>query len=273
MTVFNRPFLKWAGGKSRVLSRIQQVLPKGKRLIEPFVGSGSVFLNTDYESYLAADINPDLIHLYQLLKQNKKPFIDYCSEFFVEKNNQQEAYYELRQLFNDSPMGELRGALFLYLNRHGFNGLCRYNLKGGYNVPFGRYKKPYFPEKEMVFFTEHAAQVTFVCDDFRQVILGAEAGDVVYCDPPYVPSSETAYFTQYAPKDFSLSCQRDLAETVETAVSRGVAIVISNHDNEITRKLYQNAEITSFLVQRQISSKANERTKAQEMLACFYPKK
>ncbi len=92
---YKRPFLKWAGGKYRVLPKVLNALPSGKKLIEPFVGSGVVFLNADYERYLLTDINPDLINLFNDLKKGQDRFIDYCSQYFVAKNNNEKRYYQL----------------------------------------------------------------------------------------------------------------------------------------------------------------------------------
>ena len=270
MSTFHRPFLKWAGGKSRLLPRIHKVLPEGNCLIEPFVGAGAVFLNSDYDRYVLADINPDLINLYQTLKQQKQTFINIASEYFEEQYNQQSKYYELRELFNKTEMGELRAALFLYMNRHGYNGLCRYNQKGGFNVPFGKYKRPYFPAAEMEHFCSMASRTEFICGDFREVMNSAKKDDVIYCDPPYVPISATAYFTQYAQQGFSQKCQKDLAETAEKLVERGVHVVVSNHDNAATRRLYNQSLVKSFFVQRNISCQGATRNKVKELLACYY---
>ncbi len=270
MSTFHRPFLKWAGGKSRLLPRIHKVLPEGNCLIEPFVGAGAVFLNSQYDRYLLADINPDLINLYQILKQQKQAFINFSSQFFEEKYNHKSKYYELRELFNETEMGELRAALFLYMNRHGYNGLCRYNLKGKFNVPFGKYKKPYFPAAEMEHFGTIAARAEFICEDFRVVMNSAKKNDVIYCDPPYVPISATAYFTQYAQQGFSQKSQKDLADTAEKLVDRGVNVVVSNHDNAVTRRLYKQSLVRSFYVQRNISCQGAKRNKVKELLACYY---
>ncbi len=132
-----RPFLKWAGNKYRIIDHVRESLPQGKRLIEPFAGSAAVFLNTDYEHYIINDNNPDLIHLYNILKKEGATFIKKCRYYFTPRFNNEEQYYKLRQKFNDSRNTYKRAILFVYLNRHGYNGLCRYNLKGGYNVPFG----------------------------------------------------------------------------------------------------------------------------------------
>jgi len=170
-----------------------------------------VFLNTDYPEYLLCDINHDLIQVYEMLKQYGDSFIAYCKELFVPENNTSERYYSLRAEFNETTDTWRKSALFVYLNRHGYNGLCRYNAKSQFNVPFGRYKRPYFPEEEMRYFAQKAKHATFVCQDFRVVMSTAQAGDVIYCDPPYVPLSDTANFTDYAAGGFGPDDQRDLA--------------------------------------------------------------
>ncbi len=264
-----RPFLKWAGGKFRLIDRISNSLPTGKRLIEPFLGSGAVFLNTEYERYLLADINPDLISLYQTLKDEGDVFIDYCRGFFTPEMNKATRYYELREEFNEIAPSPRKAALFLYFNRHGYNGLCRYNLKGGFNVPFGKYKRPYFPLNELRHFAQKAQRATFVCQDFEKVILRARKGHVVYCDPPYVPISPTAYFTSYAKHGFSLHDQERLAYQAKRLARRKVTVVISNHENEVTRAMYQGARIISFPVRRTISCNGSKRNNADELLAIF----
>ena len=131
-----RPFLKWAGNKYRIVERVKACLPTGKRLIEPFVGSGAVFLNTGYPRYLLADSNKDLIDLYQHLKKDGPTFIEECRRLFRRANNTAEAYYRLRAEFNACTDTRRRAVLFVYLNRHGYNGLCRYNASG--RTPFPR---------------------------------------------------------------------------------------------------------------------------------------
>ena len=148
-----RAFLKWAGGKYRLTSEIRQCLPpsltSGACFVEPFVGAGSVFLNTDFERYLLADINPDLINLFNVVKADVNEYIRQTKALFLHpKANSKTFYYQQRQAFNQSNDQVERSVLFLYLNRFGFNGLCRYNQKLQYNVPFGRYKSHYFPETE-----------------------------------------------------------------------------------------------------------------------------
>jgi len=264
-----RPFLKWAGNKYQILERIKAVLPVGSRLIEPFVGSGAVFLNTDYNKYLLADDNKDLINLFLNLQAEGESFIDYSKSFFIEENNAEDRYYKLRDIFNSISDYRLKAALFIYLNRHGYNGLCRYNAKGGFNTPFGQYRKPYFPEKEMRYFCARAKKATFRVADFRSIMDEAREGDVVYCDPPYVPLSGTANFTNYSKSGFGIKDQKDLATLAQKLASRGVPVLISNHATDFTLKEYKIAKIEIFDVQRFISCDGSNRGKAGEVLALF----
>ncbi len=264
-----RTFLKWAGNKQRMVERITALLPGGQRLIEPFVGSGALFLNSDYPAYQLADSNGDLIDLYCRLQAEGTDFIDFCRTLFVAENNSPDAFYALRATFNETTDSRLKSALFLYMNKHCYNGLCRYNASGGFNVPFGRYKRPYFPEVEMNFFAEKAQTAQFVQADFVETMSQAAPGDVVYCAPPYVPLSATANFTSYSAGSFGADEQRELARQAEKLAARGITVVISNHDTEFVRAEYAQATIYDFDVQRYISRNGNNRGKAAEVLAVF----
>ncbi|PCI38675.1 MAG: DNA adenine methylase [Thiotrichales bacterium] len=268
-----RPIVKWLGGKYRLIDKITDLLPAGDRLIEPFVGSAAVFLNTNYASYVLNDANPDLINLYLQLQDGRGKFIKYCASYFSGKLNNKEQYYKLRERFNSLECNAEKAALFLYLNRHGFNGLCRYNTgKGEFNVPFGSYVQPYFPEQPMLDFLQKlaAVKVKFVCKDYKQVLRNLKSGDVVYADPPYVPLSKTASFTKYCPVDFTMADQEYLAKRALALRDRNIAVLISNHSNEITKKLYKTAnKIQHFAVGRSISSDIANRQRAKELLALF----
>jgi DNA adenine methylase len=264
-----KPFLKWAGNKYQIIDRVLGLLPKGERLIEPFVGSAAVFLSSDYPRYLLADSNGDLIDLYRRLQAEGEEFIAYCQALFVPENNVKERYYELRTTFNETADGRYKAALFLYLNKHCYNGLCRYNSKGAFNVPFGRYKRPYFPQKEMRFFAAKAQTATFIQANFTETLAAAAPGDIVYADPPYLPLSETANFTSYNAADFGLVEQRALARQAERLAASGVPVLLSNHDIPLIRQEYGRAAIHSFDVQRYISCQGGNRTKVKEVLALF----
>lgn len=265
-----RPFLKWAGNKYRIIERIKQLLPSGTRLIEPFAGSGAVFLNTEFERYILSDNNPDLISLYSFIKHEGLPFIRYCKRYFNGKYNNPESYYQLRERFNHTSNARQKAALFVYLNRHGYNGLCRYNAKGGYNVPFGRYQHPYFPDKEMLAFHHKAQRADLVVGSFETAFANSRKGDVIYCDPPYVPLSDSANFTSYSAGGFGLDKQQQLALLAQQAANRGIPVLISNHHTGFTEQAYQAAtQRQTFQVQRYISCNGEKRENAGEVLALF----
>ena len=266
-----KPFLKWAGGKYRIVDKILNELPHGIRFVEPFAGSAAVYLNASFKTFLICDINKDLIGLYSTLQKEGNDFIQYCKSFFVPENNTKDKFYELREQFNIAQDVQTRAALLLYLNRHAFNGLVRYNSKGAFNVPFGQYKQPYFPLDELKAF-KHKTKSThteFVVKDFREIFSELKQGDVVYCDPPYVPLSATASFTTYAGNVFNESDQQILAQLASQAWAQGIPVILSNHDTTETRKLYSSATIRSFTVQRFISCNGNNRNAAPEILAIY----
>jgi DNA adenine methylase len=266
----NRAFLKWAGGKYSLIEDITAKLPQAKKLIEPFVGAGSVFLNTDYSKYLLNDINADLINLYNIVKHQSTDYIMDSAKLFSPAYNEEQRYYQIRQAFNDSEDIYERAVYFLYLNRHGYNGLCRYNNSGKFNVPFGRYKAPYFPEKEILYFAEKSQLATFTCDSFEKVFARARKDSVIYCDPPYAPISKTAMFNSYAAGGFTLDNQIKLAQLARrTGYKRNIPVLVSNHDTEFTRDIYQGADVTELQVNRFISQNGSNRIKVAELLALF----
>lgn len=238
-------------------------------MIEPFVGAGSIFLNTDYEHYLLADINHDLISCFQYLQSEKQIFIEYCRQFFQEQYNIKESFLNLRTQFNATNDKRLKAALFLYLNRHCFNGLMRYNQEGQFNTSFGEYRKPYFPDVEMLAFVNKLQSAEFICSDYKKTMEKAITGDIIYCDPPYVPLSVTANFTKYHSTGFNRSDQENLVFMARKLAKKGIPVIISNHDTEFVQNLYFGANIISFDVQRSISCQGNKRGKAPELLAVF----
>lgn len=270
MSKKQRAFLKWAGGKFKLVDALNQHLPQGQRLIEPFVGAGSVFLNTNFDHYLLCDINQDLIDLYNIVKHQSEDYIRAAKAFFVDEMNNADIYYDIRQRFNASKNPFERSVYFLYLNRHGFNGLCRYNKKGGFNVPFGSYKKPYFPENEIRAFSIKSQHAEFRCIGYEQAFASAQYGDVIYCDPPYAPLSTTASFTTYVGAGFSLDDQALLARHSRfIAKNKAIPVMISNHDIPLTRELYHGAKLHTIQVQRNISQKGSARVKVDELMALY----
>ncbi|HTD66396.1 MAG TPA: Dam family site-specific DNA-(adenine-N6)-methyltransferase [Candidatus Limnocylindria bacterium] len=265
-----KPFLKWAGAKTQLVKKLRPLFPEGDyRFIEPFVGSGVVFLNTQYRSSLLSDSNQDIISLYSVLKRKPREFIQRCRELFIAENNFEEQFYKLRAEFNSCDNIERRASIFVYLNRHCFNGLCRYNQKGKFNTPFGRYEHVPFPKDKMEIFAEKLESAELQKADFRVVLSKAGDGDVVYCDPPYVPLTATASFTNYAAGGFSGEDQEDLRKLALEASERGAVVILSNHDTPVTRKLYRQAQVTEVMVSRTISCDGRNRNKVKEIIAVF----
>lgn len=271
----HRSFLKWAGGKFRLTDDINKVLPKYKKcLIEPFVGAGSVFLNTQFERYILADINQDLINLFNIVKADVENYINQLRPIFFHPDaNTAAYYYARREEFNCSTDPFFRSVLFVYLNRFGFNGLCRYNVKNEFNVPFGAYKTHYFPEMELRFFAAKAQSAVFICGDFESTFALADEDSVIYCDPPYAPLNQDTNFTQYAGNDFSLEHQQSLAELALRTQRRRIPVFISNHDTCFTRQIYQGATLRKLKVQRSINHQGKGRVKVGELIACYKVKK
>lgn len=230
-----------------------------------------MFLNTEFDRYHLADINSDLINLYNIVKTRTADFIRDAQLLFTPESNNEICYYQRRTEFNTSTDAYLRALLFLYLNRHCYNGLCRYNLRGEFNVPFGRYRKPYFPEAELLWFAERAQKATFVCESYDVTLTNAGKGSVVYCDPPYAPLSATANFTAYHTNSFSLREQENLAALAAKLASSEdrIPVLISNHDTALTRLWYQDAELHVVKARRSISRSITGRTKVDELLALY----
>lgn len=281
--------LKWAGGKREVVPELRKHLPKAKYLIEPFVGGGSVFMNTDYDRYVLCDSNAALINFYRHMTYNTAALIDLAWKFF-HGGNTPEAYEGNRQAFNTISTAWNRSrykylewaALFLYLNRHDFNGVYRTNLKGEFNVPFGKYDQPHFPYVEMRLFAEKARDTgtRFVCSDFRTTIraltgicpdisfhANKPSDAVIYCDPPYLPLGDKDSFTHYNGKAFTENDHRDLvAHLIEAERLYGVKSVISNSDTEATRAIYSPFRLHKLDVKRSVSASTKGRKTAPEVI-------
>lgn len=263
-----KPFLKWAGNKLPIIHRIQELLPPGEMLIEPFVGGGALFANADYPEYWINDANRDLICVYLELQTNVEAFIATCSALFTVKNNTENRYYALRNEFNRAH----DPALFVYLNKHGYHGLCRYNKSGEFNAPYGFYKNPALDVQAMRFYAAKLQGAAVSMGDFSDAIDNASRGDIVYCDPPYDGLSETADFTAYCGAGFSQHEQVRLTTVALRAQARGATVLISNHNTPFIRTLYQGAEIIEFGVKRNMAAVAENRIEAPELLALFSPK-
>ncbi|EGE3916559.1 multidrug DMT transporter permease [Escherichia coli] len=268
---YERPIFKWVGGKFSELPTVLEHLPHGKRLIEPFVGGGSVFTNAGFRHNLLNDINGDLINFYQTLQREGHSLVTLSYSFFQNYNNA-DAYLEVREAFNRGKYDQLHhAAAFLYLNRHCFNGVTRYNQNGEFNVGYGKYKAPYFPHAEMEAFLadDVLKNTSFVSGDFAGVIEAAGEGDVIFCDPPYEPLPDTEGFTSYSGNSFRFDEQKRLVSLLVEAHQRGAKVVITNSGAPNIRELYEGNgfEVHHMAARRSVSCKASTRVVANDIIA------
>jgi DNA adenine methylase len=245
--MYKKSFLKWAGGKFKLLEHIIPETEGYDKFVEPFSGSGVISLNVNCEYILLNDINKDLINTFMCLQNKRNQFINDCKQYFTEEFNTKDSMYE-------------KSILFIYLNRHCYNGLCRYSKKSGFNVPFGKYKKPYFPEKELKLFMDK--YIEFCSRDFRELFINDEK-TVMYIDPPYAPIDQKTNFTGYTEGKFELKEQEELAEFVKNTDCK---CIVSNHDTEYVRELYKDCIFKEIQVNRNINSKGDERKKVGELI-------
>lgn len=270
----NKSFLKWAGGKYDLVEDIRAEMPAVmsiNRYIEPFVGGGAVALNMPVGvPKVLNDVNPGVFGVWGQLQVSPEILIANAKGYFRPKYKSEKWFYALRDEYNVGRPDN--GHLFLYLNRHCFNGLCRFNKKGEFNVPYGRYKTIYFPEKELLHAAEVVKNAQIHQNDFREVMETATQGDVVYCDPPYIPLDNTSNFTAYSMGGFSMKDHKDLVFEAEYARNRGATVIISNNDTPVARKLYKDAdEVKKVLVSKRISCKSDGRKKQGELIAVYRP--
>ncbi|MEQ1573908.1 MAG: Dam family site-specific DNA-(adenine-N6)-methyltransferase [Vicinamibacterales bacterium] len=285
-----RPLLKWAGGKRQLLPVLRQHYPSSfERYVEPFLGSGAVFFDLhgsgalEGRAALLADANPDLIGCYLMVRDRVEAVLAELAELDEGHARGREAfYYEVRnERFNaqrrDHPdyTPEL-AAMFLYLNRTGFNGLFRLNRRGEFNVPVGRYVNPRICDPVHLRAASAAlrtAGVTIELRPFAESLAGATVGDFVYCDPPYAPLTKTACFASYTAGGFNWFDQRALQQSVLGAMRRGAWVVLSNSCTPEIEALYGSSEVRAAGLEvqrvparRSINSRAHLRGAVHEII-------
>jgi len=268
--VVSAPFLKWAGGKRRLLPLLLPLLPTGERLVEPFVGGGSVFLSTRFPTYALSDGNEDLMQVYKTVRDRLPALMTVARSLFVEENRCEEAYRHHRETFNTTDEPLLKAGLFIYLNRFGFNGLCRYNAHGDFNVPYGWPRKvPRLPVEELAICSLRLASAELTTGDFTDAMKAARPSDVVYCDPPYLDLNGNRSFTGYTASGFGLEQHEAIVDIAVYLSRKGVPVLISNHDSPQTRELYGGATLHSVKVRRSISADISSRKAVGELIAVF----
>lgn len=274
------PFLKWAGGKHSLLAQYERLFPAGpvRAYFEPFVGSGAVFFclraRGFAECYHLSDISEELINVYRAVRDRVDDLIARLGEH--QRCHHEDHFYAVRDLdrdpsWPDGADGVERAARMIYLNRTCYNGLWRVNSKGEFNVPLGRYRRPrVLNEPRLRAASEALAGVRIDTLPFEDALAGAQAGDFVYLDPPYVPLSATSSFTSYNPNGFGAAEQDALAHTFRTLDARGCRVMLSNSDTPLVRALYAGFRVETVRARRHINSRADGRGPLTELVVLNY---
>ncbi|MBD2312065.1 DNA adenine methylase [Desertifilum sp. FACHB-1129] len=265
-----RPFLKWAGGKSRLISQYQPYFPtQFSGYYEPFLGGGAIYFHLQPHWAVLSDINPELVNVYRCIRDDVEGAIALLEHHA--HNHSYSYYYQVRALQPQDPIA--RAARFIYLNRTCFNGLYRENSQGQFNVPLGRYKNPKICYPELLKTASLALKNTEIQEmPFEQILdLKIAQNAFVYFDPPYHPLSSTSNFTAYSRHDFKQEDQERLRDIFATLAKRGVQVMLSNSDCPFIRELYQDFFIHPIFANRSINSNHQKRGKIGELLITSYP--
>jgi DNA adenine methylase len=254
-----KPFLKWAGGKTQILTELISKAPKSyANYIEPFIGGGAMFFALQPTSGVISDSNPELINLYQCIAENVDELITELKDL----SNTEEEFYRIRSQ-DFAALDKVRAAArTLYLNRTCFNGLFRVNKAGQFNVPYGRYKNPNICNADNLRAVSSALQgVKIVHADYKTVLKKyAKAGDFVFLDPPYLPISQYSDFKRYTKDQFYEEDHIELANEVARLQKLGCHVILTNSNHPLVHELYEPYEIEVVSTRRNISSKANKRS-------------
>ena len=270
------PFVKWAGGKRQLIPQIRERMPKQfNNYYEPFVGGGAVIFELLPENAVINDINRALINAYQMICEHPQEFLQEIKRLDAEMwEDGKEYYYSMREHYNDKLMKEEfdveLAALFVFINKHCFNGLYRVNGKGLFNVPYNNSRRSSVDEQSIMEISEYLRNVTIISGDFEAACEGAVAGDFVFIDSPYAPLNPTT-FESYTKEGFDIESHRRLANLFDELTTRGCYCMLTNHNTELINELYGNKGYTIDVVnvKRLINSDASNRV-GEEVIICNY---
>ncbi len=273
------PFLKWAGGKSRLIPKYKQFFPKEfNTYYEPFLGGGAVFFHLYHHrskfKAILSDINSQLIDTYICVKNEVEKLIEILEEHQRNHHKLDNTYYYYDLRDKHSLQGVEAAARLIYLNRTCFNGLYRVNSEGKFNVPIGKYNNPKICQPDLLRLASKALKSAEIkTRDFAEVVDEAKEGDFVYFDPPYYPLNSTSYFTAYSADCFSESDHKKLKETFVKLASKGVKVMLSNSACDEIENLYkdQGFKIHIISAPRAINSNKQKRGCINEFLITSYP--
>ena len=270
------PFVKWAGGKTQLIDKLISKKPNEfNNYYEPFIGGGAFLYELKPENAIIGDINEQLINVYKQIKIVPEELIMEINTMDSHECDK-EYYLDIRSSFNDKIIkNELDvecAAKFIWLNKHCFNGLYRVNQKGLFNVPYNNKKNGYSIVEENIrnisrFLND--SNIKIISADFEEICATVKKGDFVYFDSPYVPESETAYFTDYTKNGFNKDDHERLARLYKDLDKRGAYLMLSNNNVPIVHELYKEFNIEEIEVKRLINRNANKR-KGKEVIITNY---
>lgn len=261
------PFVKWAGGKRRLLDSILAVAPATfERYLEPFVGGGAVALALGHRPTLLNDANPDLIAAYLTVRDRVEVLMIRLDALRAAHNEEQ--FYAVRALDPGRLSPLERAARLIYLNKTCFNGLWRVNRSGQFNTPSGGYVDPPLFDRGQFLAVSRVLQGSVIeCGDYATFLdRHARAGDFVYLDPPYIPAGVYSDFKRYTKEQFRGADQMQLAEIYNELIRRGAYPVLSNSDTPEARALYRQHRLQVVHTARVINHQADGRGPVAEIL-------
>lgn len=270
------PFVKWAGGKRQLLDRIAVRMPKAyNNYFEPFIGGGAVLFEFLPETAVINDINKALMNAYQVIREEPRNFIEATRRIDTEMwKDGKEYYYMMRKRYNEKLLNEVydveTAALFVFINKHCFNGLYRVNGKGLFNVPYNNSRSESIEEGIILDISEYLKKVQILNGDFQDACRNARAGDFVFFDSPYAPLNP-ASFEAYTKEGFDVESHKRLAALFDELTERGCYCMLTNHNTEFINHLYSGKgyRIDVVSVKRLINSDASKRT-GEEVIICNF---
>jgi DNA adenine methylase len=266
-----KPFLRWVGGKRRVVTRLLDFLPpdwQRLRYLEPFLGAGSLFFTLRPARAVLADSNDHLISCYEHVRDAPRLVGAYLREHV--KRDSRRHYCDTRDLYNRSGPSAAQAARFIYLNATCFNGIFRVNRKGEFNVPYGDKDNPIMPSPEgLANVSVLLKKASLKRAGYGDILAAARDSDLVYLDPPYPPLNGTSYFTHYTADRFSHADQVSLAKVVRAIDGRGVLVMMTNAATREIRDLYKRFYQYPLSVTRWVSCKAKP-YKVRELVITNY---
>lgn len=273
------PFLKWAGGKRRLAHRLAGLCPERiERYVEPFLGSGALFLYLAQTrpgfSALLSDSNEELVNVYRRVRDSVDEVIQVLSEHERRYYRSPDRhYYRVRDDFGTQDRVE-RAARTIFLNKTCYNGLYRVNRTGRFNVPHGTYVRPAICNKDALYAASEILSrdgVSIKHADYSSAISACRAGDLVYLDPPYLPLTKTASFTDYTSESFGYEDHVALAGEFRRLAGIGCSVILSNSDSARIRELYEGFDVQTVEASRSINCDASKRTGQTELVVTSTP--